>query len=65
MIWSEEKNARRCVLIDKKIDGQLTQAEEEELENLQQQMLDYRQQNAPLPLKEARALFNAMKQESE
>jgi hypothetical protein len=48
--WSEEKNTRRCNLIDKKIDSTISLAESVELQELQQQMLAYRHSKAPLPL---------------
>ena len=37
--WSEAKNARRCALIDKEIDGRLSAAEAVELHWLQREML--------------------------
>ncbi len=54
--WTEAKNARRCVLIDKEINGTLSAGEAMELHLLQRQMLAYRHQVAPLPLAEARQL---------
>ncbi len=54
--WSEAKNARRCALIDKEIDGRLTAAEVVELHLLQREMLAHRHKVAPLPLAEARQL---------
>jgi hypothetical protein len=47
-VWTEEKNARRCQLIDKQIDSILTPDEEDELETLQDEMLAYRKKKAPL-----------------
>jgi hypothetical protein len=54
--WSEAKNARRCALIDKEIDGTLSAAEAVELHLLQREMLAHRRKVAPLPLAEARKL---------
>lgn len=54
--WTEEKNQRRCDLIDRKYDGTLSPAEAMELAQLQEEMLRYRQRVAPLPLEGARRL---------
>ena len=54
--WSEAKNARRCALIDKEIDGTLSAREAMELHLLQREMLAHRRKVAPLPLAEARKL---------
>ncbi len=54
--WSEAKNARRCSLIDKEIDGTLSAGEAVELHLLQREMLAHRRKVAPLPLAEARKL---------
>lgn len=54
--WTDEKNERRCKLIDKEIDEKLSYAENLELEKLQKEMLAYRRRVAPLPLKEAQKL---------
>lgn len=58
--WTEEKNARRCALIDREIDGALTAPEAVELQRLQAEMLRYRQKVAPLPLAEARKLHQEL-----
>ncbi len=58
--WSEAKNARRCALIDKEIDGRLSAAEAIELHRLQREMLAHRHQVAPLPLAEARQLHQEL-----
>lgn len=52
--WSDDKNHRRCQLIDKEIDGVLSEDEETELERLQGEMLAYRHMVAPLPLDDLR-----------
>ena len=54
--WTEEKNARRCDLIDREIEGTLTHAEAAELEELQRQAIAHRVKVAPLPMKAAREL---------
>ena len=46
--WSAAANERRCVLIDREIDGTLTPDERIELEDLQEQMLRYRSATAKL-----------------
>jgi len=58
--WTEEKNARRCDLIDREIDGTLTPLEAVELKRLQAEMLRYRQKVAPLPLEDARKLHQEL-----
>ncbi len=58
--WSEAKNARRCALIDKEIDGTLSAGEALELHRLQREMLAHRRKVAPLPLAEARQLHKEL-----
>lgn len=58
--WTDEKNDRRCELIDKDIEGTIRPFERRELAVLQQQMLAFRRKNAPLPLKEAQALHQEL-----
>jgi hypothetical protein len=58
--WSDDKNRRRCELVDKEIDGQLSAAEKRELEDLQAQMLAYRRKIAPLPIAELRELHREL-----
>jgi len=52
--WTEEKNKRRCDLIDRKYAAHLGPVEAIELAQLQEQMLRHRQRVAPLPLEDAR-----------
>lgn len=54
--WSEAKNARRCELIDRKIQESITPDEEAELDSLQQALRDYLDRVAPLPLEGAKRL---------
>jgi hypothetical protein len=54
--WSDDKNDRRCELIDKDIQGAITDAERSELESLTYQFREYRRRRAPLPMESARRL---------
>lgn len=58
--WTEAKNARRCLLIDREIDGALMPEEAVELELLQQQMLQERQRLAAVPLEDLRRLHQEL-----
>jgi hypothetical protein len=58
--WTEEKNARRGVLVDREIDGTLTPEEAAELEVLQQQMLRERRKLAPVPLDDLRRMHQEL-----
>jgi hypothetical protein len=58
--WTDERNDRRCELIDKELDGTLAPDEQTELEDLQEQMLRYRHRVAPLPLAHARKLLDEL-----
>lgn len=58
--WTKEKNARRCELIDREIDGKLKPEEAIELRRLQAEMLRYRQKVAPLPIEDARKLHQEL-----
>lgn len=60
--WSEEKNTRRCDLIDKEIAGTLTDAEQAELAHLQRQAETYFDKVAPPPLEGARRLHQQLLQ---
>jgi hypothetical protein len=62
--WTEAKNVRRCELIDKEVDGTLTQTEQTELEDLQEQMLRHRHRVAPLPLAYARQLLQDLERQA-
>jgi transcriptional regulator with XRE-family HTH domain len=54
--WTEEKNARRCELIDRKIQNRITAMEEHELQVLQEALRGHLDQVAPLPLRGATRL---------
>ena len=58
--WSDDKNRRRCQLIDKKIDGVLSEDEKVEFERLQEEMLTHRRKVAPLPLDGLRKLHQEL-----
>lgn len=66
--WTEERNTRRCDLIDKEIAGSITGAERIELNHLQNQAIAYRERVAPLPMAGAQKLHADLlrkKQEAE
>jgi hypothetical protein len=58
--WTEEKNQRRCHLVDKEIDGTISVVEKAELDRLQAEMLAYRRKVAPLPLEDLRELHQEL-----
>ena len=58
--WTEQKNQRRCHLVDKDIDGTISLAEKGELDQLQAAMLAYRRHVAPLPLDDLRTLHQQL-----
>ena len=60
--WTDSKNARRCLLVDRDIDGTLTAAERRELKALQAELSRYRQLVAPLPIQELRSLHDQLMQ---
>jgi hypothetical protein len=58
--WTDAKNDRRFDLIERKVAGTITADEEREFQDLQQQMRDYRDRVAPLPLEETRQLHQKL-----
>jgi hypothetical protein len=50
MNWNEEMNSRRRNLIDKEIGGTLNDQERQELSELQDQAMAYRESVSPLPM---------------
>lgn len=54
--WTEEKNARRCHLIDRKVQDVITAEEDEELDRLQQALRQHLDRVAPLNLDGAKRL---------
>lgn len=64
MTWTNEKNARRCFLIDKEIAGTLKSEELVELRQLTIEVDEYVQKVAPLPMQELRDLYSRLKEKS-
>ena len=62
--WTEEKNQRRCELIDHKYDHGLSPAEEAELALLQDAMYRAIDKVAPVPLDAARNLHQELLQKA-
>ncbi len=62
--WSDEQNARRCLLITKEVAGTISAAEAIELEDLQDQLRRYRRQVTPLPLAETRRLLEDLERKA-
>jgi uncharacterized protein YnzC (UPF0291/DUF896 family) len=60
--WSEEKNARRADLINKKHDHGLTAAEKKELTKLQQEAEAFRDRVAPVRTEILELLLAGLKQ---
>ena len=60
--WNDDKNARRCALIDKKHDFGLLSAEETELDRLQAELAAHQQLVAPRPLVILELLEEALRQ---
>ena len=58
--FSDDKNQRRCELIDKEISGVIFASEASELEMLQREMLAYRREVAPLPLDDMRSFYKQL-----
>jgi hypothetical protein len=58
--WTDEKNARRCALIDRDMQGSLTAVENLELQQLHREMLHHRRKVAPLPIEDARKLHQEL-----
>jgi len=58
--WNDLKNARRCELVDREIEGTLLPDEAAELAVLQQQMLAERRRLAPVPLDDLRRLHQEL-----
>jgi hypothetical protein len=62
--WTDEKNRRRCELLDRKYDRGLSPSEEAELALLQDAMYRTLDKVAPLPLDEARRLHQELLQKA-
>lgn len=61
--WSDDKNRKRAWLIDKEIDGVISEGETAELERLQEEMLVHRHKVAPLPLDDLRKIHQELLQQ--
>ena len=62
--WNDEKNHRRCDLINKKYKSGLSEAEHAELDHLQMQMYRHRDTVAPLPMEFAEQLLKELQQKA-
>ena len=60
-MWISKKNKRRCDLIDKEVNGDISPIEAIELEYLQNEMLEHRRKTFPLPIKEAQELLKVLR----
>ena len=58
--WNDAKNVRRCALIDQEFDGGVTPEEMNELADLQEQMIRFRDKVAPMPSEDARRLHQEL-----
>ncbi len=61
--WSNQKNRRRCELVDKDIVSELSGPEKRELETLQREMREHRRRVAPIPLEHARRIHQGLLEE--
>jgi hypothetical protein len=59
--WTNEKNIKRCALIDKEVDGTITGKEQIILDWLQAEMLAHRKKTAPLPIGKLKRFLNSLK----
>lgn len=59
-LWTEEKNDRRCELIDRDLEGTITESEKLELERLQQRFHEYLDTVVPPPLDGAQRLHREL-----
>jgi hypothetical protein len=62
--WSDEKNARRCELIDREIAGATTDDEQRELERLQLEVDEHVARSVPRPLAELEKIKQLLCQEN-
>jgi hypothetical protein len=60
--WTDQKNERRCALIHKQFTAGISQAEDDELAQLQEELSAYRKQTVPLPYDAVDALRAALAQ---
>jgi hypothetical protein len=62
--WTDEQNARRCLLIEKEVAGTISADEAIELEDLQDQLRQYRRLVTPLPLAETRRMLEELERKA-
>ena len=62
VVWNDDKNVRRCTLIDKKHDAGLLPEEETELDRLQAELAAHQRLVAPRPLAILELLEEALRQ---
>lgn len=62
--WTDEQNARRCLLIEKDVAGTITPEEAIELEDLQARLRRHRRLVAPLPLAETQQILEELEQKA-
>ena len=60
--WSDEKNKRRCQLIDQQIEGEITQKERLELNRLQMELRHFLNKEAGFDLDSAKAIHRKLLQ---
>jgi predicted DNA-binding antitoxin AbrB/MazE fold protein len=58
--WTVEDNERRCDLIDKHIEGAISESEKRELDQLQSQMREHLDRIAPMPMEGALRLHQQL-----
>jgi hypothetical protein len=63
--WTEEKNQRRCDLIDKEINGHITPAEQAELDCLQQELYTAHPRVTREELDVLRQMYHELKQKAD
>lgn len=62
ILWTEEKNARRVALVNKKYDSRLSAAEERELATLQDEVCRHQACVAPLNNRALELILEALEQ---
>lgn len=58
--WTEQKNIRRCALIDQMVEGTLNSGEGDELAKLQRELHDHLDEQAPLSLERLQELHASL-----
>jgi hypothetical protein len=60
--WTDERNARRCDLIDRQIEGTITAVEIQELDELQTQLRRHLEQSTPFDMAGAQRIHQQLLQ---